>query len=69
MDKAVLRDRLEKCIEGMESMINSVAMEAMANEQDPYLMKDNRGYPLLAPLVVSQTSALMILVALGGVDE
>lgn len=61
MDRAILRARLEKCVEGLDAMINAVMMEAMANDIDPYQMKDNRGIPVLSPLIITQTSALLML--------
>lgn len=64
MDRTVLRKRLEKCVEGLDEMINGILMEAVANELDPYQMKDARDIPVLAPLLVTQTSALLMLSAM-----
>lgn len=64
MDKATLRARLEKSVESLDEMINATMMEAMANDVDPYSLRHPNGAPALAPLVITQTSALLMLASL-----
>jgi hypothetical protein len=62
IDRATIRARLEKCVDGLEEQINSIMMESMANGVDPYSHKsETTGVPVLTPLIISQTSALMML--------
>lgn len=64
MEKHELLARLEKSVEGLDEMINSVMMESMASNVDPYSVQNQAGTPVLAPLIISQTSALLMIAAL-----
>lgn len=62
-------ERLQKSYEGLDSMINGIMFQAMAQEQDPYQVIRTDGLPVLAPLVTLQASCMMTLIALGGIGE
>lgn len=64
MDKIELIARLEKTVEGLDKMIDGVMLQAMSQDIDPYQMLNTTGAPLLAPLIISQSSALLMIATL-----
>lgn len=64
MDKDELATRLEHCVVALDKMIDGVVLNAMSQNIDPYMMQSANGAPLMAPLVISQASCLMILASL-----
>lgn len=61
-------ERIQKSYDGLDSMINGIMFQAMAQQQDPYQVLNRDGLPVLAPLVAMQASCMMMLVGLGGMD-
>lgn len=64
MDRDELITRLEHCVMALDEMVDGVMLNAMKMNVSPYTMVSTNGVPVLAPLISSQVSCLVMLATL-----